>query len=412
MNAATIWKTPGETGGSNFIGCTRTEKRKFTRRHRRELLTPIEIEVVRALAVKSKGAPGPDGYTWKRLKNNTKAEELASFFNLWLLCGRLPTMICEGRTTLVPKVVGTKDPSEFRPVTVCSVFTRLFHSILGSRLERLLPISQRQKGFRKGDGIFLNSLTLQRCIADAKANRKNLRVAFIDLRKAFDSVGHDALWTSCRKLGVPEHFIKYCHNFYRNSSTRIVLDEKLSQPIRSRRGIKQGDPMSVHLFNAVVDYCTDKLRKDIGFTFGDEKLQFLAFADDLVNLSEDCAGLRVNCNLVAEQFSLAGLKANPAKCATLNIKVLRGTWVCDDRPFLEIAGTKVTVLSVVDTYKYLGVQIGSMNLGTNPTKSLESAVKKLSKAPLKPQQRLFLLRTFVIPKFTMHSFCHLQQVKC
>jgi len=149
--------------------------------------------------------------------------------------------------------------------------------------------------------------------------RKNLRVAFIDLRKAFDSVGHDALWTSCRKLGVPEHFIKYCHNFYKNSSTRIVLDEKLSQPIRSRRGIKQGDPMSVHLFNTVVDYCTDKLRKDIGYTLGEEKIQFLAFANDLVILSEDSAGLRVNCDLVTEQFSLAGLKANPAKCATLNI---------------------------------------------------------------------------------------------
>jgi len=124
----------------------------------KESLIPIETEEFeQALAVKSKGAPGPDGYTWKRLKNYTKAEELASFFNLWLLCGRIPTMICEGRTTLVPKVVGTKDPSEYRPVTVCSVFTRLFHSILGNRLERLLPISQRQKGFRKGDGIFLNS---------------------------------------------------------------------------------------------------------------------------------------------------------------------------------------------------------------------------------------------------------------
>ncbi|KAF6018978.1 hypothetical protein EB796_022713 [Bugula neritina] len=167
-----------------------------------ELLAPIVAkEVEQALAVKNKGAPGPDMYTWKKLKNNTKAEELASFFNLWLLCGKMPSTICEGRTTLVPKVVGTRDPSEYRPVTVCSVFTRLFHSILGNRLERFLPISQRQKGFRKGDGIFMNALILQRCITNVKKKGKNLRVAFIDLRKAFDSVGHDALWTSCRRLG-------------------------------------------------------------------------------------------------------------------------------------------------------------------------------------------------------------------
>jgi len=166
-----------------------------------ELLAPIVArEVEQALAAKNKGAPGPDGYTWKKLKNTTKTEELASFFNFWLLCGKMPSATCEGRTTLVPKVVGTQDPSEFRPITVSSVFARLFHSILGSRLERLLPISHRQKGFRKGDGIFMNALILQSCIANAKKRRRNLRVAFVDLRKAFDSVGHDALWTARRRL--------------------------------------------------------------------------------------------------------------------------------------------------------------------------------------------------------------------
>jgi len=198
---------------------------------------------------------------------------------------------------------------------------------------------------------------------------------------------------------MPEHFIKYCCNFYRMSSTRIVLDGKLSEPIQSGRGIKQEDPMSVHLFNAVVDFCMEKLRKDIGYKLGEERIQFLAFADDLVILSENSAGLQVNCELVAKQFSLAGLAANPAKCATLNIRVLCGKWVCDDRPFLELAGAKVRALSVIDTYKYLGVQVGSLQTRINPTKSLETSVKRLSKAPLKPQQRLFLLRTYLIPKY-------------
>jgi len=32
------------------------------------------------------------------------------------------------------------------------------------------------------------------------------RLVFLDTRKAFDRVGHNAIWTACRRLGVPEHY--------------------------------------------------------------------------------------------------------------------------------------------------------------------------------------------------------------
>lgn len=48
------------------------------------------------------------------------------------------------------------------------------------------------------------------------------------------------------------------------------------------QGVKQGDPMSVHLFNAVIDWTLSKLDPELGITINDERLNHLAFADDIV----------------------------------------------------------------------------------------------------------------------------------
>jgi hypothetical protein len=365
-----------------------------------ELLETIsEDEVSYILKSKGRGAPGPDGWLWRDIKQ-IPTDRLASLFNLWLFSGKVPTRTCLGTTTLIPKIPGTNDPAEFRPITVGSVFLRLYHGILGDRFEKTLPISVRQKGFRKGDGLFFNNIILRRAIEDSKKRCKNLRVAFLDMKKAFDSVGHEALWAACRRLGVPEHLVNYCSHFYSRSSTRLVLGGgRLSDPITSKRGIKQGDPLSVHLFNAVIDLCTSKINHNIGYKFPNgELLDFLAFADDLVLLADSKSGLEVNCNTLINELKLAGFEPNPLKSATLGIVARRGKWLCDGSSFLNLGGGLVPAVGINEAYKYLGAPVNARLDSANPSNKLGNWLCLLSKAPLKPQQRLFLLREFLVPK--------------
>lgn len=182
---------------------------------------------------------------------------------------------------------------------------------------------------------------------------------------------------------MPEHLTRYCSTFYSRSSTRLVLgNDQLSERIISRIGIKQDDPLSVHLFNAVIDLCTSKLNPNIGYTFN-EKVSFLAFADDLVLLADSSEGLDVNCRKGMEELSLAGFKANAEKSATLNIKALRGKWVCDPREFLKIEGEQVPPISIVGSYKYLGLPILAELTPANLADKLTSWLQRLSSAPLK-----------------------------
>ncbi|KAF6025836.1 hypothetical protein EB796_015854 [Bugula neritina] len=137
---------------------------------RNELLLPVtEAEVKGVLVKKSRGSPGYDGYTWKDLKK-VNISILVSCCNLWLLSGMAPTGMAKGITTLIPKVIGTANPGEFRPITVTSTFSRLYHCILGEIFSNTLPYNDRQKGFKKGDGLYFNTKLLQRTISEAKAN--------------------------------------------------------------------------------------------------------------------------------------------------------------------------------------------------------------------------------------------------
>ena len=58
----------------------------------------------------------------------------------------------------------------------------------------------------------------------------------------------------------------------------------------------------------------------------------------------------------------------------------------------------VKALSVEESYKYLGMQVGARGTRKDFTKSLQDSLGNLTRAPLKPQQRMFLLRVYLVPR--------------
>lgn len=177
-----------------------------------DTVAPITVEEVKASlsACEKNTAPGPDG---RKVANLVKipARELCMQLNLWLLSGCLPTVLCEGRTTLIEKEAGTTDPKKFRPITVTSLAARVYDRILAQRLERSCPVSDRQKAFRTMDGCAENIYLLRGIIARATDSKSpsSLYLAFIDVKKAYDSVSHESLLLACKRMGMPEPLVEY-----------------------------------------------------------------------------------------------------------------------------------------------------------------------------------------------------------
>jgi hypothetical protein len=128
----------------------------------------------------------------------------------------------------------------------------------------------------------------------------------------------------------------------------------------------------------------------------------LAFADDLTLKSETPEGLVRLAHDFETALASVGLKPNALKSSTFRIlqSGRRKQWVVDPKPLLQLGGGEVPTTEMMGYYKYLGLSMTAGQTHLLAPDRLRRHLKELNRAPLKPQQRMYLLRTHVLPGLT------------
>lgn len=157
-------------------------------------------------------AAGPDGLTARKLVNAPRPL-LCRILNSFMLARRVPGFLAGAKTIFIPKTHNVSSPGELRPISMSSLLHRLFHRVLANRISNTNNYAF-QFGFRDFDGTGACASLTDFLIKYARKHCKNLHMAFVDLRKAFDSVNHDYLWRACAKKGLPASFLDYIIRFY------------------------------------------------------------------------------------------------------------------------------------------------------------------------------------------------------
>ncbi|CAB4069704.1 unnamed protein product [Lepeophtheirus salmonis] len=211
------------------------------------LLSPITVEEVTKALPSKKAGKDPLGWNGAAVQKLDKLW-LTSVFNSVLLTGTMPDVLLKARTTFIPKVPTPTAWSDYRPLTVLPHITRVFHRILEKRL-RIVPYNRVQKAFRKVDGISENTFVLDEVIRHSKRYFNSLSLAFLDIRKAFDSVNHQSIARALNKAGVPHEITHYLSYVLLHARTEF---NDLTE-VGFGSVILQGDPISGLIFNLVID---------------------------------------------------------------------------------------------------------------------------------------------------------------
>ncbi|GBN66987.1 Retrovirus-related Pol polyprotein from type-2 retrotransposable element R2DM [Araneus ventricosus] len=160
---------------------------------------------------------------------------------------------------------------------------------------------------------------LDHVLRHASENIKRTYITAFDLRKAFDSVSHQAVFVALKGQSIDPEFVKIIEFMYRNSSTTFApfSDHDFSPTC----GVKQGDPLSSILFNLVIDELIRNLRGRVGLTIDGSSMSISAYADDILLFDSSPPGLQHLLDETTCFLSKCNLQINCSK--SLQLQSLR-----------------------------------------------------------------------------------------
>ncbi|KAL6416732.1 hypothetical protein ACFW04_013190 [Cataglyphis niger] len=143
-----------------------------------------------------------------------------------------------------------------------------------------------------------------------------------DLKAAFDSVDRRKLVEAMRERGVREELIRRSENIMRETRNRVRRGEDLGTGFWTGRGVRQGYPLSPHLFNLITADMEKVMSRGgwRGVRLGGIKVYTLAYADDVVLIAEEEEGMRSMIGKLEGYLEKKELELNVGKSKILRFR--------------------------------------------------------------------------------------------
>ena len=204
-------------------------------------------------------SPGQDKIPNFWLKNLTSLHEdiACCFSNIVKNPEESPSWLTNGITYLLPKSEETIEPKNYRPITCLPTMYKILTAIIADRAYDFLNENQafpiEQKGCKKEsygckDQLLINKMILEHC----RKGKRNLSTAWIDYKKAFDSVPNSWILKTMEMYKLSPVLINFMRHIMGTWKTTMILNYSMgnimTNPISIKNGIFQGDSLSPLIF--------------------------------------------------------------------------------------------------------------------------------------------------------------------
>ena len=188
----------------------------------------------------------PDAF---KALSNQNLDILHTFFNAYWRGETDFTEWHEGQVVPVPKSGDFSDPNKWHGVTLMDMGSKIFSSILCTRLFKIIDKHgvKYQFGSTPGVGCQYGSFTIKTMLHLRRNHNLPTWVLFADLVKAFDTSNHALMDKLLEKYGCPPALRSTIARMYKDSRVRLIIG-KIDTTIPFYVGVKQGDSMAPVLF--------------------------------------------------------------------------------------------------------------------------------------------------------------------
>jgi exonuclease III len=275
-------------------------------------------------------APGMDGLTvefyrrfWRFLRGPFVAMADESFRR-----GCLPLSARRAVISLLHKKGDRQTLRNWRPVSLTNTDYKVIAKALATRLRSVIAdvVSEEQGCGVPGRSILDNVAFIRDAIRWANDTRENLAILALDQQGAFDRVEHQFLFRTLREMQFGEAFIKKVATLYAQASCVVRVGNSLTPPVALGRGVRQGCPMSGHLYAIAIEPLLLRIKRSVSGMLlpstPPTRLGLSAYADDVTVFLTDAGDLEAIHSAFSDYAAQSGARLNREKSTGL----LCGPW--------------------------------------------------------------------------------------
>ena len=318
-------------------------------------VTPDKIEIIiKSLNTKKSIGPYSIPVFLLKILSWHIAKPLAQIVNLSFYVGMFPSKLKVGKVSPLHKKGSCDNPSNYRPISILSVFSKIFEKLMHQRLYKFLEAFEilypLQFGFREKHSTSHALLSLTESIKQSIDSGKVGCGIFLDLQKAFDTVNHKILLDKLEHYGIRGNALKWFQSYLSGRTQYVTVNGHVSDPLPITCGVPQGSVLGPLLFLIYVNDLPNVSKVMQFYLFADDTSIYFD-SDNLFNLQKivNRELKKVRKWLEANRLALNIDKTNYVIFHSPNNKV---------DSFVRIKlGSKP--ISRVDSIKYLGVLIDS-----------------------------------------------------
>ena len=187
-----------------------------------------------------------------KLFHSIIADVLSDIINTSFLSGVFPQSQKHAIVVPIFKKGVQTDPSNFRPISILPIFSKIFERCIYDRLLNFIDqnsiLSPNQFGFQRKKSTEDAILKFSEYSYET-LNHKHYSInVFIDFQKAFDTLNHRILLRKLNAYGIRGIPLKLISNYLSNRTQAVKVSDSISSRRKISIGIPQGSTLSSVLF--------------------------------------------------------------------------------------------------------------------------------------------------------------------
>ena len=251
-------------------------------------VTSIEVNDLINILNPSKSV-GPNSIPIKLLKiiGCSVSPLLALLVNQSFQSGIFPDKLKIAKVISIFKKGNPELPSNYRPISLLPIFSKIFEKVMYKRLHRFLEIHKvlysLQFGFQENHSIGHALVSLTEAVRSTLDNKRLGCGIFIDLQKAFDTVNHRILLSKLEHYGIRGCALEWFRSYLSDRKQYVSVNGSNSNLLSITCGVPQGSVLGPLLFLIYINDLPN-VSKKLTFYLSADDTNIYYESKDLFNL--------------------------------------------------------------------------------------------------------------------------------